>query len=305
MEKTMLMRHILYFVVVVSLAVAVGCSTTSEKKAAAQLPSNESKTQPAGQALADITDIKDLVAQLRLTTNPHVLASARYLTDNTAGLKSIQTQALKSRDDLTKAAKSGEDLRIEAYPLRAALWANPVVETCWENPSENFQAQMSRVQQAIGDTWQAASKLRFTGWRQCPPTSANNQQVIRIQIDDSDPNNGPRTLGLGKQLAGVPHGMLLNFTFLRWGTGCQTMTDYCIKAIAVHEFGHAIGFAHEQNRPDKPGECMEPPQGSSGDVLLTPYDPNSVMNYCNKKYNNDGQLSDLDKQAVQLLYGLP
>jgi hypothetical protein len=49
---------------------------------------------------------------------------------------------------------------------------------------------------------------------------------------------------------------------------------------------------------------MAAPQGTDGDnTLLTPYDPHSVMNYCNQKYNNDGQLSDLDKQAVQQLYG--
>jgi hypothetical protein len=49
---------------------------------------------------------------------------------------------------------------------------------------------------------------------------------------------------------------------------------------------------------------MDAPQGTSGDnTMLTPYDPNSVMNYCNKKYNNDGELSDLDKQAVEQLYG--
>jgi hypothetical protein len=37
--------------------------------------------------------------------------------------------------------------------------------------------------------------------------------------------------------------------------------------------------------------------------MLTPYDPHSVMNYCNQKYNNDGQLSDLDVKALQQIYG--
>jgi hypothetical protein len=50
---------------------------------------------------------------------------------------------------------------------------------------------------------------------------------------------------------------------------------------------------------------MQPPQGTTGDVLLTPYDPSSVMNYCNSKYNNDGQLSELDIAGLRQLYGSP
>jgi hypothetical protein len=70
----------------------------------------------------------------------------------------------------------------------------------------------------------------------------------------------------------------------------------------MHEFGHAIDFAHEQNRFDTPGECQKPKQGTDGDLLLTPYDHASVMNYCNKKYGNHGQLSQGDIESVQTIY---
>jgi hypothetical protein len=83
------------------------------------------------------------------------------------------------------------------------------------------------------------------------------------------------------------------------------MRESCIRSITVHEFGHAIGFAHEQNRPDTPGECDEVAQGTDGDLMLSPWDLHSVMNYCNPKYNNNGELSAFDIKAVAYIYGAP
>jgi hypothetical protein len=153
---------------------------------------------------------------------------------------------------------------------------------------------MALVRRAVSESWEAASALRFTGWQKC----AEKNQGIRILIEDS----GPHTKGLGRYLDGKPNGMVLNFTYNNWSPQCRTMHDFCVRAIAVHEFGHAIGLAHEQNRPDAPGECQAIRQGSNGTVLLTPYDPHSVMNYCNPEYNNNGQLSEYDKIAVISVY---
>jgi hypothetical protein len=211
----------------------------------------------------------------------------------------MQVSAGQSSNNSAQELRSSQNphLRQHANVVAAAIWKKRSIYVCWENPSVNYEREMAFVRQEIAQTWESESQLRFTGWEKCEKANFG----IRILIDDS----GPHTKGLGTQIDGVPNGMVLNFTFANWSPSCASSREYCIKAIAGHEFGHAIGFAHEQNRPDAPGECRQIAQGGNGDTLLTPYDPHSIMNYCNAKWNNDAKLSPLDIDAVRQLYGAP
>lgn len=186
------------------------------------------------------------------------------------------------------------------WPVEKGKLYEKGIPVCWENPADSMSKEMSMVKNAIEMTWQANSAVLFRGWQKCSGENGG----IHILIDDS----GPHTKGLGVYLDKAKNGMVLNFMFNNWSPACKDTPDirnFCIKSIAVHEFGHALGYAHEHNRSDRPGECTEAPQGGNGTVFLTPYDPSSVMNYCNPVYNNNGILSKLDVVGLQKIYGPP
>lgn len=178
----------------------------------------------------------------------------------------------------------------------STLWPDRACNVCWENPSASDATERGWVQDAVASTWEKESNIRFTGWGTCNAESRG----IRIRIIDVRPNC--KKLGTG--IDGLENGMDLNFTFNMWSSDfCSPKREFCIRTIAVHEFGHAMGFAHEQNRTDAPLDCQLDAQGTNGDLWVTPYDAESIMNYCNPKWSNSGFLSDRDKQGARLLYG--
>ncbi|MBL4784476.1 MAG: hypothetical protein JKY49_03510 [Cohaesibacteraceae bacterium] len=169
----------------------------------------------------------------------------------------------------------------------------------------NQSAEASWVRDALQQTWERHSPIQFTGWSIC----TNTHNGIRIRLDDSNPRSYVGTIVAGKK-----NGMHLNFTFQQWSPICSQLRHRknCIQSIAVHEFGHAIGLFHEQDRPDTPASCQD--QYFTDPVsmnvvrnygyLIGKYDAHSVMNYCAANGPGDGlTLSPGDILGVTTLYG--
>ncbi len=204
---------------------------------------------------------------------------------------------------------AAEEAQEEALPtpeakreeLSAAnIWTIGRIPVCWENPSAANAEGRQWVQAAVEGAWERESGLDFVNWHSC----ADNSQGLRILIRD-EAGERPHVAALGYHLNGLKNGIILNFAFRNVMEKCADMRKFCIEVLAVHEFGHALGFAHEQNRSDAPFNCQVRHNGSEPVLYLTPYDLYSVMNYCHPEWGGNGKLSEFDIEGVRKIYGSP
>lgn len=173
------------------------------------------------------------------------------------------------------------------------------VEVCWETASGDLARERELSRLAVEGSWEVYALIDFTGWGNCTP----DQQGIRIQATS---NEEASVRFIGNKLNRQPGGLDLNIAHRNWqGTACENIEDQCLAAIAIHEFGHALGMPHEAfNRRGLNGAqpCPEGRSGPAPDVFATNYDPDSIMNYCNDNWIA-GQLSCRDRLTAQVAYG--
>ena len=170
---------------------------------------------------------------------------------------------------------------------------------CFQSTSVHPELQ-ALIPGLLAKTWSTAANITFTGFGACatsgnqvtvvfaPATSGTCSATVKCPLSYSCLNGtcdtyrgSTSTLG-----AGTPTVTLVS------DDPSTTLSHFSYEV--VHEFGHALGFAHEMQRPDNwdggaAYQCGVAPTSTDygnyapqpGGLDLTPnYDPNSIMNYC-------------------------
>jgi hypothetical protein len=149
------------------------------------------------------------------------------------------------------------------------------------------------VLEALQTAWPWWTGIVITGGGQCPSSLQGRIYVDMLQEDCGGCGN---VIPRGYHPGGVQLWMMM-----------ENADERLLRTVVIHEFGHALGFHHEMDRPDAKWpdgswQCTDNPvEYRHGTYLTSYYDDVSVMNYCAPRNRNG--LSAGDREGRQLLYG--
>ena len=210
----------------------------------------------------------------------------------------------------------------ELYFLSAfGKWPNGRVPVCYA-PDGNNQALLAEAKTVLADSWGQAANITFVDWGPCV-TGCNNPDLPSMVVvhfaagtrGETSPR-GPAPANSGQGRCMPPEYPCCPTPGVTSVTLISNDTDRFHQRFryeVIHEFGHALGFAHEQERPDNWQQgtpiCNKFDNGTMaqpGGTYETPFDYASIMDYCSQEQVLGGYptfLSSGDILGVRKVYG--
>jgi hypothetical protein len=183
------------------------------------------------------------------------------------------------------------------YHRQTNLWprtANTTVPVCWVTPG--WEHEKSLIREAVTQTWQKVTCLSFTDWGTY--TAGTGARHVRLEI-----TKATDTQGGGQALAKGSDALKSQGASVQFHLQSSTPIDR-IRYLGIHEFGHVLGFEHENDSPDRdPNSSTQQPWGNVEQI--GGWDDGSVMRSTGNVYGNAiGYLSRGDVASIRSLYGV-
>ena len=213
-------------------------------------------------------------------------------------LRQYYARSMQSGSEADEVGQRQQGLTVHAPGSALARWSDAEKRELTYCVSTVFGADWSVVVAAMDDAtkeWQKAANIRFVHVSaEDAACSAANPRVVF----DVRPISGAPYLAR----AFFPNSSRASRNILINATAFSVARPLTLTGIVRHELGHTLGFRHEHTRRES-GACFEDDQHRP----LTAYDSASVMHYpqCRGTGAGDLNLSNLDRQGAQMLYGYP
>lgn len=199
-------------------------------------------------------------------------------------------------------------------------WGKRVLTICWELMSEETKSYRDSIERTTKEAFKdLVISFDFIG--QCDwhgdirifiyddhtmyddPRYKKLKSIVHSDFARSGPLNNnievigaghPHTVTAGSYMENRQAGLVLNRSFKNSFPGFDELyNDYTPKgqfnlsvSVALHEFGHALGYDHEDKHPDR--QCQEFAEPLGRDNIVGPYNPFSFMSRCYyRNYNHN------------------